>query len=258
MSDEQTSGGAPGGATGPIINPGRADWRAPGTSQVASGGGPVNYGAPTWSPPPGTGPVPGPVPGRPQNGRPPAQGWLVATIVIGLVGTVLVLGWIAVAFAQRAQRADEVLGPYSSDVYPTTTFVAGFPQDDPAPPVVAPPADAETATPEIAALFVRVFAPNQSPELWDANFTDATGLSEVMAQFTTGSCAPGTSAVVTGVQFTGDDRANVEFRFEGPNVPEYGRTYIFHGVAEREPGGPWKSTPDAVHEVANLAGGYCN
>jgi hypothetical protein len=123
--------------------------------------------------------------------------------------------------------------------------------------VVAPPADAAPATNEIAELYRRIFTPTSSRELWEADFTDPTGLRSLMDGFGAGSCAPGTVAVVTGVQFTSDDTAQVEFRFEGPNVPDIGRTYVFRGGAVREAGGPWKATPEAVHQVVNLAAGYC-
>lgn len=181
----------------------------------------------------------------------------MALVVTGLVGAILLFGWIVVSFAQRADRVNEAIDPLVWEGSPTTTWIVGAPSGEVPPPVVAPPADAGPATAEIAELYRRIFTPTESTELWEADFTDATGLREQMSGFSSGSCAPGTVAVVTGVQFTSDDTADVLFRFEGPNVPDIGRTYQFQGGAVRVPGGPWKATPDAVHQVVSLASGYC-
>jgi hypothetical protein len=250
MSDDLNAGGPAGDLAS----------AAPGVQGSQYGGGPVRYGPPS-STPPGTGGPPGPPPRR-SGDRPGAQGWLVALIVVGVVGGILLLGWVAVTFAQRSQRAAETLDPFVAQGYTSTTFVGGLPvggtpPGDLAPPVVPPPADAATATTEIAELYRRIFTPTESREMWEADFTDATGLRALMDGFGAGSCAAGSIAVVTSVQFTSDDTADVEFRFEGPNVPEVGRAYVFRGGAQREPGGPWRSTPDAVHQVVDVAAGYC-
>ena len=115
-----------------------------------------------------------------------------------------------------------------------------------------PPADAVAATTAIVELYQRVFQPGQSTELWNALITEPAGLQERIRPFGASDCAVEVQTVVTLVQFTGNDTARVQLRFEGPNVPEFGRAHLFSGGAERQADGAWKATPEAVDQVADV------
>lgn len=219
--------------------------RGPAEPSTVPGPSPFQSGVPpTWVAPP---PL---VTGR----QSPRRTGRVAVAVIVLAGLCF-LGFGA-AITSWLDRVDPGPADYSyGEVATTAAYGSSAPL---APAVVEPPADAAGATTAIVEVYQRVFQPGQSSELWNAMITEPAGLQERIRPFGASDCAVGVQTVVTQVQFTGNDSARVQLRFEGPNVPEFGRSYLFSGGAERQADGAWKATPEAINQVADLAGGYCS
>ena len=255
MSDEQT--GASDGSSGS----GQTGWSVPGGSVP---GGPAGGDDPSTvpaaspfqnaAPPPWVAPLPtvtgGRVPRR--TGRA-----VIALIVVAGLGFLGLGVWFTSWINEMDPESDSYSVPYSYDDPPADATYYG-PSGEPAPAVVLPPADAVAATTAIVELYQRVFQPGQSTELWNALITEPAGLQERIRPFGASDCAVEVQTVVTLVQFTGNDTARVQLRFEGPNVPEFGRAFLFSGGAERQADGAWKATPEAVDQVADLASGYCS
>jgi hypothetical protein len=202
----------------------------------------------------------------PSQTRPPGREpspWSVVVLVAAVLVVLGVMAWAAIALLLGVVRTEPEPDPELTELVqdPITTATFGSLPAMPAPTlppaVVTPPADAAPATTDIVELYQRVFAPVESPELWDGNFTDATGLRELLRPITSGRCGVELQTVVTEVVFTSDDTANVMFGFDGPGIPDPGRGMQFRGGAVRQPGGAWAATPDAVQGVVQLAQGYC-
>jgi len=173
-----------------------------------------------------------------------------------MIGGLLFISF-GVWFTAWIDGRDSMEGPGNPyDPGSVMTSVYGVPGKT-APAVVVPPPDAPAATAAIVELYQRVFTPGPSAELWDPLITDPEGLREQIQPFGESDCAVGVETIVTKVQFTGDDTADVQLRFQGPNIPEFGAGYLFDGGAERQPDGSRKATPEAVWQVVNLAGAYC-
>lgn len=185
------------------------------------------------------------------GGSPPA--WVV--VVIAALGlAVFVLGGWVIELQNRvaslemnsADGSDPVV--WDTGFEPTTTL---------APPVDLPPPDAETARRVIRDALNAVFSSELPVEQSTSWVQDPAAVSDRLAALRSGSCGTGVQVVVTQLRFIDDDTAWVEFRFEGPNVPEIGTGLTFEGQALRAPE-RWLLDAQMVGQVLDLAQPYCS
>ena len=185
----------------------------------------------------------------------------VAPLVLLMVATIgLLIIFVGYLYLRvdRLTLADQEPSDFMTSFENGTSSTAIASTLPPPPAVAAPPEDAQASTAAIVDVYQRVFTQGIPQEVRDVLIFDPAAIEGSLAGFAGTTCATDTVAVVTQVAFTSADSASIDFRFEGPNVPDIGRNFIFSGGAARQPGGPWQVTADGINSVVNLAGGYCS
>jgi hypothetical protein len=186
----------------------------------------------------------------PASGKAPA--WLVVVVVVLGLAVFLLGGWV-IELQNRVVSLEMNSGGgggpivWESDFVPTTTL---------APPVDLPPPDAETARRMIRDALDAVFASELSVEQRASWVQDPPDVSDRLTALRSGTCGSGVQVVVTQLRFIDDDTAWVEFRFEGPNVPEFGTGITFDGRVLRGPE-RWLLDAAMVTRVLDMAEPYC-
>ncbi|MFN7152023.1 MAG: hypothetical protein ACK4V6_21405 [Microthrixaceae bacterium] len=203
-------------------------------------------GAPA-PPPPGSGTPPGaaPPPGARHRERLQLGRWLVVALVV----QALVVGWlVARVMDLEARTTVQVVDP--DPVFTMETTTTALPLD-------IPPPDGETARRQIRDALGVVFASDLPVEQRAAWVRDPVDIDARLLALSGGPCATGADVVVTDIRFQTDDTAWVRFRFDGPGVPELGRTFSFDGLAHRAPE-RWLLDGQLVDRVLSMAAPYCD
>jgi hypothetical protein len=147
----------------------------------------------------------------------------------------------------EANRID--LEPSPPMFFPETT--------EPPPPVDIPPADGETARRAVRDALSNVFASSMPVEQRATWVQDPAAARERLAVLGGSSCGTGVDVVVTELRFVDDDTAWVQFRFQGPGVPDVGTGITFEGFARRAPD-RWLLDTGSVNQVIDMAAPYCD
>jgi hypothetical protein len=185
--------------------------------------------------------APSPLAPPPKRSR-PAPGWLLWAVVLLLV-------WLVVR-VDSLQAQNETL---RGEVHDLATAVSGRPPQAVGEAALdLPPPDAEASRRAINEAYRAVFSSATPPEQWAGLVTAPGDLGQRLRRLSGGRC--GTAVpVLESIRFTGDDDAQVGFRFVGVDLA---RGVPFSGGARRD-GGVWKVTAQTLDEVVRLAESAC-
>jgi len=172
----------------------------------------------------------------------------VVVAVVVLIGLV----WLATRVDQVDRRLAEVQVQIdNSGDMPALPLPTTLP-----PPIDVPPPDADVARRAIVAAMNSVFSSDLPAEQRVASVSDPGDLVDRFAALAGGPCSSGTEVIVTDIRFEGDDLAWVQFRFEGPGVPDGGTGVLFDGSVRRR-SETWLLDPALVGSVLDMSMPYC-
>lgn len=203
----------------------------------------------TSAPPPlraGTSPGAAPPPGGRHRERAQLGRWLVVALVV----QALVVAWLVASVMDLDARTRSVQVVEPEPMYPMETTTTALPLD-------IPPPDAEAARRLIRDALVLVFASDLPVEQRAQWVRDPVDVDARLLALSDGPCATGAEVVLTDIRFQSDDTAWVRFRFDGPGVPEIGRTVSFDGLVHRAPE-RWLLDGQLVDRVLSMAAPYCD